>query len=177
MKLAACIKTTEDYEIIDRAIDSLLALPPGAIATVMVESPAGVHAVSADRSAALEQRGIKIKDTGNIDDDLPSCEAVLFVHPQCSFTPVAFQKLTKTMRDTSSERFTHYSVSSILRLSGASIWHGFLVILAMIDLAWSAFDRFKHPLDTDLCLVHVIHIGTRRFLADRPWYQRLSFLL
>lgn len=167
MRLALCIRLVdEDSECIDAPVASV---EPGmGIEWIFVESAAGRHRVPQHNPSKLP-----ITNVGDMEHALPAeCDAVVYVHPACSFTRVALDRL---LRETRRERvYTHYTLQTQVHTSYTSVFHGYLLLLAVIDQFWTWFNRHRHPLDRHVNLVCVITVGGRqRHLARRPWYWRL----
>jgi hypothetical protein len=172
MKLGACIKLVKSTEPVTQAITSILELPKGTIDHLYVESPngQGTLQVSKEDYRRLIDLGITVQDIGGLDEqELPKCEAIVFIPPECRFTPTGFHKLTHAMETTRNTRITHYSVTSQTVLKNLNPWDGFLIINFLIDWLW-AFPWFRIPQDYHLRAVYVITIGKRRFLAQRRWF-------
>lgn len=97
---------------------------------------------------------------------------IVEIPPNCDVKAGAFNTIDKQMRHANEEQNT-LALIPVLKLDGYSIFHGYFIILYLIDWFWNRlFENNKLIQYTDIRAKFIIRKGTKAFLPKSSFFHR-----
>ena len=178
MSLAAVIHISEFKENAFNAVSTVLGAKDR-FQEVHIVYPGYVEGVQLydgwdKHSQELDAAGILVHFVGELDAAQMKADYAVKIPPACFVKPGGIDLLQKDMRG-SAPCETHFGLAAGVKLATASLWHGYLTVLAFIFFVWSRFERHKLCVETDVQARAVVRKGKHKYVATLPrWMQYVS---
>ena len=158
--LAAVVYISEFKENASNAVKSVLGARDCFSELHVIGQAEGVQLYDGWDEDREKLGDVQVKFAPKLDAKNVDADYVVEIPPHCHVSHAGIVRLQQEAKYSSREQ-THFSLAAGIKLGGASLWLGFMVVIAFISSVWYR-----------LQMRAIIQKGKHRYVAERPVYMR-----